>query len=413
MSKDMTGATKVGGMLYTEPSSFNMNTTTPTTRANLNKSTSFSQAPQDFEHWRSNSLPTSTTPLPPSTNNNNNNPAINPISCDLQEVIVYYQSQPELLRLILMSKVEEDKRRAEEAKLRAKELDMLLIQQQQQQLAGTTTPQTPDIMSANNNNNNTHSLLSAANQFANSATPRRPSALEMLMDDSDCNRRDSALGSSFDGSANSDELDDRNNFSPNSSSMLSMSFPQPMMSVSTTPNTTSTRHSSLHPLSPPYNNALDDNNTNRTSPFSPQIKIENDQQCRYYNDTMTAAMNASYFPTTTTTSTTTSTTTTPTTTTSSSSQQQQRPRRRREMQAISKIVETRDYPYVDGYFWKNNGNTIQKKTGNKSVYYKCSNSSKGCPVNKTVTWKENGEYLIKYRGEHLPECGKVQRIVDM
>lgn len=37
----------------------------------------------------------------------------------------------------------------------------------------------------------------------------------------------------------------------------------------------------------------------------------------------------------------------------------------------------------------------------------------GCPVNKTVTWKENGEYLIKYRGEHLGECGKVQRIVDM
>jgi hypothetical protein len=53
-----------------------------------------------------------------------------------------------------------------------------------------------------------------------------------------------------------------------------------------------------------------------------------------------------------------------------------RPRRRREMQAITKIVETREYPYVDGYFWKNNGNTVQKKTGNKSVYYKCSNSNK-------------------------------------
>lgn len=53
-----------------------------------------------------------------------------------------------------------------------------------------------------------------------------------------------------------------------------------------------------------------------------------------------------------------------------------RPRRRREMQAVTKIVETREYPYADGYFWKNNGNTIQKKTGNKSVYYKCSNSAK-------------------------------------
>lgn len=58
----------------------------------------------------------------------------------------------------------------------------------------------------------------------------------------------------------------------------------------------------------------------------------------------------------------------------------QRPRRRREMQAISKIVETRDYPYIDGFFWKNNGNTVQKKTGNKSVYYKCSNSSKVKPT---------------------------------
>ncbi|KAI9494937.1 hypothetical protein BDB00DRAFT_816366 [Zychaea mexicana] len=90
-----------------------------------------------------------------------------------------------------------------------------------------------------------------------------------------------------------------------------------------------------------------------------------------------------------------------------------RPRRRREMQAITKIVETKEYPYVDGYFWKNNGNTIQKKTGNKSVYYKCSNSAKGCPVNKTVTWKDNGEYLIKYRGEHFPDCNRVQRVVDV
>lgn len=45
---------------------------------------------------------------------------------DLQEVIQQYQSQPELLKLILTSKVEEDKRRAEEAKLRAKELDLVL-----------------------------------------------------------------------------------------------------------------------------------------------------------------------------------------------------------------------------------------------------------------------------------------------
>lgn len=64
-----------------------------------------------------------------------------------------------------------------------------------------------------------------------------------------------------------------------------------------------------------------------------------------------------------------------------------KPRRRREMQAITKIVETREYPYIDGYFWKNNGNTVQKKTGNKSVYYKCSNSNKVgfCLMNTILT----------------------------
>lgn len=59
----------------------------------------------------------------------------NPINGDLQDVIFYYQSQPDMLRLILQSKVEEDRRRAEEAKLRAKELDLLMLQQQQQQQA--------------------------------------------------------------------------------------------------------------------------------------------------------------------------------------------------------------------------------------------------------------------------------------
>jgi hypothetical protein len=51
-------------------------------------------------------------------------------------------------------------------------------------------------------------------------------------------------------------------------------------------------------------------------------------------------------------------------------------RRRREMYAITKIVETRDFPYLDQYFWRNNGNTTQKKTGCRSIYYKCSNSNK-------------------------------------
>jgi hypothetical protein len=74
------------------------------------------------------------------------------------------------------------------------------------------------------------------------------------------------------------------------------------------------------------------------------------------------------------------------------------------MQSITKVVETRDFPYNDEYLWKNNGkskkryvlitvhsaglsrrlidpfpikgNTVHKGSGEKSIYYKCSNSSK-------------------------------------
>lgn len=78
------------------------------------------------------------------------NPAAltNPASCDLQDILLYYRSQPELLRLILLSKVEEDKRRTEEARLRAKELDMLLLQQQQELVAnGLATADPTSLLS--------------------------------------------------------------------------------------------------------------------------------------------------------------------------------------------------------------------------------------------------------------------------
>ena len=51
-------------------------------------------------------------------------------------------------------------------------------------------------------------------------------------------------------------------------------------------------------------------------------------------------------------------------------------RRRREMQTITMIIETREFPYNDDYLWKNNGNTIHKGSGNKSIYYKCANNQK-------------------------------------
>ncbi|KAI8976269.1 hypothetical protein BDB01DRAFT_838186 [Pilobolus umbonatus] len=333
--------------------------------------TSYQGTINDYEQWHSN-MPSNTSSV------------MSPATCDLQDIIIYYQSQPELLRLILLSKVEEDKRRTEEAKLRAKELDLILIQQQHQfteSIDNSSLINIPSSHTLTNSNLVEHTNHSNNNKqynnkdYENTPSPNiRKNTMDPLIEDNNNTmpRRDSALGSSFTGSANSDELEDHH-FSPNNStnnSILSMSFNQPMISMSTPRN-------SLYP-SPAYN-------ANPSQPltdpsFSAQIKLETKQspdQTRF--DPYLA----------------------------------QRPRRRREMQAITKIVETRDYPYMDGYFWKNNGNTIQKKTGNKSVYYKCSNSTKGCPVNKTVTWRDNGEYLIKYRGDHLSDCGKVQRIVDM
>ncbi|KAG0282874.1 hypothetical protein BGZ96_012744 [Linnemannia gamsii] len=87
---------------------------------------------------------------------------------------------------------------------------------------------------------------------------------------------------------------------------------------------------------------------------------------------------------------------------------QKRKRKRREMQPVNKIVDSAE-PHIDQFLWKNNGNTTQKKTGCKSIYYKCSNSASGCTVNKTVTEKEGGGYVTKYRGEHLDDCIKLKR----
>lgn len=214
------------------------------------------------------------TSSPAMNNNNNNNTALksgeqNLVSGDLQDIIYSYQSQPELLRLILLSKLEEDKRRAEEAKLRAKELDLLLIQQQQQQqqqlMSGSgnndtmssfqqpqsTASNTVSNSTNNNTNNNTFQQQQQQNSFntsnftmhptppisSNSSTDgrvsfnhmRRTSLDAILASPTYCapnnplmqqqqqqqgqHRRDSTLGSSFTGSADSEEFDDRT-FSP-------------------------------------------------------------------------------------------------------------------------------------------------------------------------------------------------------
>ncbi|RCI01883.1 hypothetical protein CU098_011673 [Rhizopus stolonifer] len=264
---------------------------------------------------------------------------------DLQEVIQQYQSQPELLKLILTSKVEEDKRRAEEAKLRAKELD-LYLQHNNQPPSPTGSPPT---------------------------TPRLESEEE-------------------------------------EEEPIVLEEPKRKRSYKVLPTTSKKARSVPYPSpNPPANyNSSFSSGSSISSLSSEEEDMDQHQQRRHSAAAAMLAMGGSLveessaYP---------SPTTDPVET--DEKEDSNKPRRRREMQAITKIVETREFPYVDNYFWKNNGNTVQKKTGCKSIYYKCSNSNKGCSVNKTVTARPNGEYLIKYRGCHLPECGRVERIRDL
>jgi hypothetical protein len=182
-----------------------------------------------------------------------------PASGDLQEIIYSYQSQPDLLRLILLSKLEEDKRRAEEAKLRAKELDLLLMQQQHQLITNsnnndplsfsssataTASFQQPFNTSSFNmqptppisTNSSADGRMNSFSSNHNNAV-RRTSLDAILVSPTHCtptnsllqqqhqqqqhqqqqqqhhHRRDSTIGSSFTGSADSDDFDDRT-FSP-------------------------------------------------------------------------------------------------------------------------------------------------------------------------------------------------------
>lgn len=52
------------------------------------------------------------------------------VCMDLQQVLAEYDTEPEMLKLILRCKIEEDKRHTAEARLKAKKLDLMWIQSQ-------------------------------------------------------------------------------------------------------------------------------------------------------------------------------------------------------------------------------------------------------------------------------------------
>ncbi|ORX63069.1 hypothetical protein DM01DRAFT_1403450 [Hesseltinella vesiculosa] len=259
-------------------------------------------------------------------------------SFSLDKVIQQYASQPELLNLILSCKVEEDRRRAEEAKLKRKEIEYYIHQQPAPQEPASKVTSLPPpatlqpLPTWHHQPASPPLTLSSPRRASNANKDWRPSAIILP-----------PLSSppiSY-ASTTSPKAEDA---LPSPQSMTDKAFPTKRP---------------LDPLPKPLMNTL------------PSPKEE-------HNDT-----------------------------------NQIQKRRRREMQAITTVIETREFPYNDDYLWRNNGNTVHKKSGNKSIYYKCANSQQGCPVNKTVTFKDNGEYLIKYRGSHLSDCSTIKRIHEV
>ncbi|KAI8391288.1 uncharacterized protein BYT42DRAFT_556325 [Radiomyces spectabilis] len=271
---------------------------------------------------------------------------------DLQDLVEQYKSQPELLKLILISKVEEDKRRAEEAKLRAKELDVYLHQQRRQALSSSDVDSDKEWISSKS-----RSSLKMKRKRRSPCSVRNTGGLAPY----------STRSKSYPQDENYIQQQRRHSAAAAMLAMGTLRIPPSCSETASDTDSVGSSTSSQSPTTPSSHMSLSD-------PYGfPALKP----------DTDAAEDNDHHKP------------------------------RRREMQAITKIVETREFPYNDNYFWKNNGNTTQKKTGCKSIYYKCSNSNKGCLVNKTVTARPNGEYLIKYRGSHLPECGRVERVCDL
>ncbi|CAG8563711.1 5099_t:CDS:2 [Acaulospora colombiana] len=278
--------------------------------------------------------PMASVPTPPSIPTGLSSPGAGTATVtnfELQDVIAQFQSQPELLKLILTSKVEEDKRRAEEAKLRVRELDLMLSERSRKHAeeVGSSKHHKGNDQANNDMDYENDGSLNYAS-FNNSLT----STVQNLTLDSPTNT------------------------------------PRPK-SISKGSPTTSQLHLNSQDLL-----------TTQQSQLITQSRMTSYDQGVGLNESEEV-----------------------------DSAPNKRKRKRREMLPVTMIIETKEYPYVDDYLWKNNGNTTQRKTGNKSVYFKCSNSNKGCPVNKTVTEKDGG-WTIKYRGHHLEECGKIKRIVQ-
>ncbi|KAI9019213.1 hypothetical protein CLU79DRAFT_836824 [Phycomyces nitens] len=303
---------------------------------------------------------------------------------DLQEVVSKYQSQPELLKLILNGKLEEDKRRTEEAKLRAKELDLYL-----QKCRHEFRSKAVDSPLLDRSDSTSRTSISGGTNYGSP-----PTTQELYTPTGPIRRRKSSPGT--------DPSNNRTTPYPLQYSRQPTywsAFRAPHVEIAQEERRDSAAeamvamgslfivNSKADSFASPYSPTTSPRSQSAFSPFHSQPPTQYDTDISQMNIlTKDGFLQMNM---------------------------EQCSRRKREMQAVTKIVKTRDFPYNDNFFWKNNGNTTHKKNGCRSIYYKCSNSSKGCSVNKTVAEKEGGYYVIKYRGEHQKECSNVEHIRDL
>ncbi|KAG0745175.1 hypothetical protein G6F62_007975 [Rhizopus arrhizus] len=217
----------------------------------------------------------------------------------VEKAIQVYGSQPALLGLILSSKVEEDRRKAEEAKLRQKEIDYALQRQKKDEEVKHPIP-LPILSHFSPRGDSIHSFME----------PSTRSTLPPLH---------MSLSENFEGPRK------------NSIDMLLIP-PRPKLKlpeIAVAGTTAIQSKDEVHEENSNRHSALNSHESH-TNPFPPSPPTE--------------TINPK--------------------------------KRKREIQAITTIIETKEFPYSDDYLWKNNGNTVHKKSGLKSIYYKCSNGTK-------------------------------------
>nr|CAG8434480.1 10772_t:CDS:2 [Entrophospora candida] len=98
---------------------------------------------------------------------------------DLQEILSQFETQPDPLKIILTLKVERDKRRAEEVKLRVRELDLILMDRHRQRRFAEHV-EGMDV-SNNTNNNYEEQLILLNNEHSTVFVMKSASNLNLVL----------------------------------------------------------------------------------------------------------------------------------------------------------------------------------------------------------------------------------------